>query len=83
MRCAEVEELIVDYADSLADERGRRIVERHVQCCEQCHARVVHTRQLAQQLRRLTLLPPGIQERAPRLRRELERRLSRRFPFFW
>ena len=82
MRCAEVEDLIVDYADGLADERGRRIAERHIQCCESCRERVLRVRRLGQQLRRLTLLPPGIQERIPRLRLDLERRLSRRLPFF-
>jgi anti-sigma factor RsiW len=83
MRCAEVENLIIDYADGQADERGRRIAERHILRCEHCRERVHLTRQLAQQIRRLTLLPPGIQERVPRLRLELERRLSRRFSFFW
>lgn len=83
MRCLEIDDLIADYADGLADERGRRIAERHMQCCEACRERVLRTRQLAQQLRRLTLLPAGIQERVPRLRSELERRLNRRLPFFW
>lgn len=83
MRCTEIEELTADYADGLADERGRRIAERHIQCCDTCRERVLRTRQLAQQLRRLTLLPSGIQERVPRLRRELERRLNHRLPFFW
>jgi anti-sigma factor RsiW len=82
MRCAELEESIVDYADGLADERGRRIVERHIQRCADCRERVLRIRQLAQQLRRLTLLPAGVQERVPRLRVELEQRLSRRLPFF-
>ena len=83
MRCAEIEDIISDYADGLADERGRRIAERHIQLCTSCHERVLITWQLAQQLRRLTLLPPGVQARVPRLRRDLEQRLSRRRIRFW
>ena len=82
MRCAEIEDIVTDYADGLADERARRIAERHIQLCTDCHERVLITRQLAQQLRRLTLLPPGIQERVPRLRRDVEQRMSSRRPFF-
>lgn len=83
MRCADLEQVIVTYADGLADERGRRIAERHMQRCADCRERGQRTRQLAQQLHRLALLPAGIQERIPRLRQQLEQRLSRRRLFFW
>ena len=33
MRCDLVQVLLGDYADNVADERGRRIVERHIQLC--------------------------------------------------
>ena len=77
MRCAELEPLLSEYADGMADERGRRIVERHIQLCRACHDCVLLARQLAQQITRLSLLPLGIADRAPRLRRQLEHKLLR------
>ncbi len=77
MRCIEIEPLLSDYADGIADERGRRIVERHIQLCRHCHDGVLMARQLGQQLMRLALLPLGVSDRAPRMRGRLERKLVR------
>ena len=78
MRCAEIEPLLSDYADGLADERVRRIVEQHIQLCHACREDVLLARQLGQQLMRLALLPLGLADRAPRLRQRLEQRLLRK-----
>jgi anti-sigma factor RsiW len=78
MRCANVGDVIASYADGLADERGRRIAERHMRLCQDCRRRVQLLHRLGQQLVRMPLLPPGMSERTPRLRRELEARLARR-----
>lgn len=72
IRCSDMQVLISDYADGLADARTRRIVERHVQLCGYCRARVQADHQLAQQLRRLSLLPAGVSSRVARYRRRLE-----------
>ena len=77
MRCAEIELLLSDYVDGAADERGRRIVERHMQLCRTCREGAILARRLGQQLLRLSLLPLGIGDRVPRLRQRLERKLSR------
>ena len=81
MRCAEIEPYLSDYADGIADERGRRIVERHIQLCRACRDGVLLARQLGQQLFRLSLLPLGISDRTPRLQRRLEEKLLRRRRF--
>ena len=78
MRCIRVEPLLSDYADGIADERGRRIVERHLQLCRPCYDGVLVARQLGQQLMRLSLLPIGVSDRTPRLRRRLEQKLLKR-----
>lgn len=72
--CANLEVLLSDYADGVADARTRRIVEQHVQLCDRCRQRLIRTRRLAQQLQRLSLLPPGISSRVGRFRRRLEAR---------
>src|SRR3954451_24851059 len=82
MRCTEIEILLSDYADGLANARARRIVERHFQLCANCYAGAMKARKLGQQLQRLSLLPEGIVERAPRLRRSLEQNLARRGRLF-
>ena len=78
MRCAEIELLLSDYADGLADERGRRIIERHMQLCRSCREGAILARQLGQQLLRLSLLPLGVADRVPRLRQRLEQKLTRK-----
>ncbi len=78
MRCADVELLLSDYADGVADARGRRIVERHMQLCRSCREGAMIARQLGQQLLRISLLPLGIGDRVPRLRRRLEQKLARK-----
>lgn len=78
MRCVRVEPFLSDYADGIADERGRRIVERHIQLCRSCYDGVLVARQLGQQLMRLSLLPIGVSDRTPRLRRRLEQKLHKR-----
>lgn len=77
MRCIEIEPLLSDYADGIADERGRRIVERHIQLCRHCLDGVLMARQLGQQLMRLSLLPLGVSDRAARMRGRLERKIAR------
>jgi anti-sigma factor RsiW len=80
--CTELELLLSDYADGIADERTRRIVERHVQLCSRCRQRV----QAA--YRRLPLLPAGVSSRVGRFRQRLEARAARdplrleQYPFF-
>src|SRR5919199_3345369 len=81
MRCIDLEPLLSDYADGIANERGRRIVERHIQLCPSCHDGVLLARQLGQQLMRLSLLPMGVTDRTPRMRSRLENKLLRRPPF--
>lgn len=78
MRCAEIEPLLSDYADGIADERVRRIIERHIQLCRGCRDGVVAARLLGQQLMRLSLLPLGVHDRMPRLKRRLEQKLAHR-----
>jgi anti-sigma factor RsiW len=86
--CTELELLLSDYADGIADERTRRIVERHVQLCSRCRQRVQAAYQVAQQLRRLPLLPAGVSSRVGRFRQRLEARAARdplrleQYPFF-
>ncbi len=86
--CADLEPLLSDYADGVADERTRRIIERHVQLCSRCRQRVQAAHQIAQQLRRLPLLPSGVTSRVARFRRRLETRSMRdpwrleHYPFF-
>ena len=75
MRCVEVEILLSAYADGDADERGRRIVERHIQLCPSCHDDALISRQVGQQLARLALLPMGVSDRVPRMRSRLEQKL--------
>ena len=77
IRCADIQPLLSDYADGVADERGRRIVERHIQLCRACRDGVLVARQLGQQLVRLPLLPMGVSNRAPRMRGRLEQKLLR------
>jgi anti-sigma factor RsiW len=78
MRCVNVESFLSDYADGISDDRGRRIVERHIQLCHACHDHVLLARQLGQQLMRLSLLPLGINDRLPRMRGTLEQKLVQR-----
>ena len=78
MRCAELVPLLTNYANGRADERGRRIIERHIQLCDRCRERIIQTGHLGQQLSRLSLLPSSLVDRLPRLRRDLELRLARR-----
>lgn len=86
--CTDIEPLLSDYADGIADERARRIVERHVQLCSRCQLRVQAAHQVAQQLRRLSLLPAGVSSRTARFRRRLEARAMHdpwrleHYPFF-
>jgi anti-sigma factor RsiW len=86
--CIDLEPFLSDYADGIADERTRRIVERHVQLCTRCQQRVQAAYQVAQQLRRLPLLPAGVSGRVTRFRRRLEDRAMRdpwrleHYPFF-
>lgn len=75
MRCDLVQVLLGDYADDVADERGRRIVERHIQLCTTCRSDLVLLQRLSLQLRRLALLPLGVTARMPRYQHELERLL--------
>ena len=77
IRCVELQVLLSDYADGIADARARRIVERHVQLCEDCRRRVQADYLLAQQLRRLSLMPPGVSSRVARLRRRLDASTAR------
>ncbi len=78
MRCVEVRDILSDYADGAADQRGRRIAERHIALCSACRRQVVIHRRIGQQLRGLPLIPPGITERLPRLRQDLTHALARR-----
>jgi anti-sigma factor RsiW len=75
--CTDLETLLSDYADGIANERTRRIVERHVQLCTRCRQRVKASHQVAQQLRRLPLLPAGVSSRVARFRQRLEARATR------
>jgi anti-sigma factor RsiW len=75
--CTDLETLLSDYADGIGSERTRRIVERHVQLCTRCRRRVRASYQVAQQLRRLPLLPAGVSSRVTRFRRRLEARAMR------
>ncbi len=77
IRCVDMEVLLSDYADGSDDARTRRIVERHVQLCARCRGRVQAHHQLAQQLRRLSLLPIGVSSRVGRFRRRLEAHMQR------
>ncbi len=77
MRCVEIESLLSDYADGLGGDRDRRIVERHLQLCDDCRQGVLLARRLGQQLTRLSLLPIGVLDRAPRMRARLEQALRR------
>ena len=81
MRCANVGLLLGEYADGRADERSRRIVERHIQLCQTCRNAVLITHQLGQQLLRLPLLPLGVVDRVPSIRRRMEQHMQggRRF----
>lgn len=76
MRCANLGLLLGEYADGYADERGRRIVERHLSVCNRCRGDAMVTHRLAQQLRRLPLLPIGVIERIPSLHRRIEHRMN-------
>ncbi len=78
MRCEFVEVLLSDYADNVADERGRRIVERHIQLCCSCRTDLLLLQRLAHQLERVALLPMGVSARMPRYQYELERLLLAR-----
>ncbi len=78
MRCEFVTVLLSDYADGVADARGRRIVERHIQLCPACHNDLTLLQELIHQLRCMTLLPFGVAARLPRYQRELEVRLLAR-----
>jgi anti-sigma factor RsiW len=86
--CSDLETLLSDYADGIGNERTRRIVERHVQLCTRCRQRVRASYLVAQQLRRLPLLPAGVSSRVARFRRRLEARAGRdpsrlkRYPLF-
>ena len=76
MRCVEIESLLSDYADGLGGDRERRIVERHLQLCEDCRQGALLARRLGQQLTRLSLLPIGVLDRTPRMRARLEQELG-------
>ena len=78
MRCDLVEVLLGDYADNVADERGRRIVERHLQLCTECRTDLVLLQGLAHKLRRIALLPLGVATRMPKYQHELDRLLLSR-----
>ncbi len=80
MRCVEIEALLSDYADGIAGERERRIVDRHIALCDECRDGVLLGRRLGQQLTRLSLLPIGVVDRVPRMRARLEQQLDRRRP---
>ncbi|MDP9310961.1 MAG: zf-HC2 domain-containing protein [Chloroflexota bacterium] len=88
IRCSDMDVLLSDYADGIADARTRRIVERHVQLCHRCRQRVQQDAELAQQLRRLSLLPAGVASRVGRFRRRLEKETERewwrleQYPFY-
>jgi len=78
MRCADLELPLADYADGIADERYRRIVERHKQLCNPCRETLFGERLLAQQLKRLPLLPLGVQDRSARMRQRVAQKIERR-----
>lgn len=86
--CADLEVLLSEYADGASDPRTRRIVERHVQICPRCRARVAAAARVSDQLRRLPLLPPGVATRVARFRRALEQQVGRdrrrleQYPFY-
>ena len=72
IRCDYMEVLLSDYADGSNEPRTRRIVELHVQLCARCQRRLNEAQQVAQQLRRLPLLPAGLSSRVARQRRRIE-----------
>lgn len=78
MRCAELGVLLGDYADGVADERARRIVDRHIQLCTSCRQELLLSFQIAQQLRRMPLLPETVAVRLPRMERQIQGRLLAR-----
>jgi predicted anti-sigma-YlaC factor YlaD len=78
MQCSEVQEALSEYADDLADTRSRRIAEQHVRLCHSCRQQLEAMRVVGQQLERLPLLPVGISDRVPLLRRHLADKLARR-----
>lgn len=86
--CTDMELLLSDYADGIADARTRRIVEQHVQLCARCRRRLVAAQQIAQQLRRLPLMPTGLSSRVARQRRHVEQALMQerrgleQYPFY-
>lgn len=86
--CDYMEVLLSDYADGSNDPRTRRIVERHVQLCARCRRRLDEAQQVAQQLRRLPLLPASLSSRVARQRRRIEqagavkRRGLEHYPFY-
>jgi anti-sigma factor RsiW len=88
IRCADMEPLLADYADGTADERTRRIVERHIQLCDRCRSRLDRAVQVSGQLRRLPLLPAGVSSRMGRFRRRLDVRVEQgprgleHYPFY-
>lgn len=88
LSCTDLEVLLSDYADGVADARARRIVELHVLLCDRCRLRLRRARQISLQLQRLPLLPAGISSRVGRFRRRLEARASRsrwqleHYPFY-
>lgn len=79
MRCTNLGLLLGEYADGYVDERGRRIVERHLSVCYRCRVDAMITHRLAQQLSRLPLLPIGVIERIPSFHRRIEHRMSSGF----
>lgn len=86
--CTHMEVPLSDYADGIADARTRRIVEQHVQLCAQCRRKLVAAQQIAQQLRRLPLLPTGVSSRVARQRRRIEQAMLQerhgleQYPFY-
>lgn len=86
--CTDMELLLSDYADGVSDARTRRIVEQHVQLCSRCRRRLEQAQQIAQQLRRLPLMPAGLSSRVARQRRLIEEEAARdrrgleHYPFY-
>ncbi len=78
IRCSDLAGILAAYADGVADERGRRIVERHVQLCATCYNDLIAARRVVQQLRRVALLPPGVAARVPQHHRAITARLAAR-----
>ncbi len=77
MRCTNIGVMLGEYADGYADERNRRIVEHHIQLCQTCRTTVLTTHQLGEQLFRLSLLPMGVFDRVPSIRRRIDFQLAR------